>query len=78
MPTTTNPLPQLIAPRLVKARDRIRNQIWETPVDLPALMGPLNDELLPLEAGAVKPTEACALPAVADPMVGAPGTVGGT
>ena len=51
MPTTTNPLPQLIAPRLVKARDRIRNQIWETPVDLAALMGPLNDELLSLAEG---------------------------
>ena len=31
----------------------------------------------PLEAGAVKVTVACALPAVAVPMVGAPGTVQG-
>jgi hypothetical protein len=31
----------------------------------------------PLEAGAVKVTVACALPAVAVPMVGAPGTVAG-
>src|SRR3569623_69408 len=31
----------------------------------------------PLEAGALKLTVACALPAVAVPMVGAPGTVAG-
>ena len=30
----------------------------------------------PLDEGAVKVTEACALPRVAVPMVGAPGTVG--
>ena len=33
--------------------------------------------LPPLLAGAVKVTDACALPAVAVPMVGAPGTVTG-
>ena len=31
----------------------------------------------PLSAGAVQVTEACALPAVAVPIVGAPGTVAG-
>ena len=31
----------------------------------------------PLDAGAVKVTLACAFPAVAAPMVGAPGTCGG-
>ena len=51
MPTTTNPLPQLIAPRLTKARDRIRHLIWESPLDLPALMGPINNDLLSLAAG---------------------------
>ena len=34
-------------------------------------------ELPPLEAGGVKLTVACALPAVAVPMVGTPGTVKG-
>ena len=33
--------------------------------------------LPPFEAGAVKLTVACALPAVAVPIVGAPGTVAG-
>ena len=33
--------------------------------------------LPPFDAGAVKLTEACAFPAVAVPMVGAPGTVAG-
>lgn len=55
MPTTTNPLPQLIAARLLKARDRLRGQIWSKPVDLPVLMGPLNDSLLPLAAGKKQP-----------------------
>ena len=51
MPTTSNPLPQLIAPRLNKARDRVRNLIWESATDLPVTMGPINDTLLPLAEG---------------------------
>jgi alpha-mannosidase len=50
MPTTTNPLPQLIAPRLVTTRGRVQNQIWETVTPLPTVIGPLNDTLLPLKA----------------------------
>lgn len=49
MPTTANPLPQLIAPRLRKARDRVNGLIWPTVTDLKVVMGPINDTLLPLK-----------------------------
>ena len=58
MPTTSNPLPQLIAPRLMKARERVRDAIWPSVTSIPAKIGPLNDDLLPLAAAMKQPFKA--------------------
>ena len=51
VPTTANPLPQLIAPRLVKARERLKARLYPVVLPLPTTMGPMNDHFLPLAAG---------------------------
>lgn len=51
MPTTANPLPQLIAPRLVKARERLKARIYQEVVPLSVNIGPINDHFIPLIAG---------------------------
>jgi alpha-mannosidase len=51
MPTTANPLPQLIAPRLVKARERLKARLYPVVLPLAARVGPINDQFLPLVAG---------------------------
>ena len=51
VPTTANPLPQLIAPRLVKARERLKTRLYPVVIPLPAQVGPINEQFLPLSAG---------------------------